>query len=87
VTANGNRASVEISLYPLQQDYKPIIRDFIARVQQIDGIDVLPNDLSTQLFGDFSLLMQTLEQELAHSWREHGRGVFVVKFIPGDVRE
>ena len=83
---SDQRASVEVSLYPLQTDYKPAIRDFIARVQKVDGIDVLPNDLSTQLFGDFALLMQTLERELARSWSEHGKGVFVVKFIHGDVR-
>ena len=78
--------SVDVSLYPLQQEYIPVIIDFIHRVQEYEGIDIVRNDLSTQLFGDYDRVMEVLSKELKHSWEEHGRAVLVAKFIRGDVR-
>ena len=44
--------SVEISKYPLADDYKPAIRDFIHRLLATDGLVVECNTMSTQIFGD-----------------------------------
>ncbi|MCB1646314.1 MAG: hypothetical protein KDI36_12720 [Pseudomonadales bacterium] len=78
--------SVDISLYPLSEDYLPAIRDFIQRVNDTPGIHVRRNDLSTQLFGDYDLVMDTLKLEIRRSWEQHGKGIFVIKFLLDDLR-
>jgi hypothetical protein len=47
-------------------------------------IRLLLFDLSTQLFGDFDLIMDLLKVEIRHSWHHWGEGVFAIKFLAGD---
>jgi len=42
---------------------------------------------STTIFGEYEYVMQVLTEMLAWSHAEHGRAVFVSKFIPGYVAE
>ena len=42
--------------------------------------------MSTQLYGDYDVVMQAISAELRHSWEQHGRAVLVAKFALGDVR-
>ena len=78
--------SIDISLYPLADDYIPAIQDFIDRISSYDGITVLCNDLSTQLYGDYDKIMDSLKVEIKRSWDSYGAGVFVVKFLLEDLR-
>ncbi len=80
------KASLEISLYPLNEEYKPAIRDFIKRLDKHDKVDVFPNTMSTQVFGELDDIMPVLHEEIEKSWKEHGRSVFVCKFLKGDRR-
>ena len=78
--------SVDLSLYPLQDDYVPVIIDFIHRVQAHAGVDVVRNQMTTQLFGEYGRVMAVLTEELRHSFETHGKGVIVAKIVNGDVR-
>ena len=80
------KASLEISLYPLNEEYKPAIRAFIKRCDAHKEVDVFPNTMSTQVFGEFEDIMSMLEKEIERSWEKHGRSVFVCKFLKGDRR-
>ena len=73
--------SVEISKYPLADDYIPYIKDFIDRLNSVDGLTVVTNTMSTQVFGEYDLLMNTLQQEMKRSWETFGASIFVCKFI------
>ncbi|ASP38062.1 hypothetical protein CHH28_04910 [Bacterioplanes sanyensis] len=73
--------SVEISKYPLADDYIPAIKAFIDRLQAVDGLTLVTNTMSTQVFGDYELVMDTLKVELQRSWDEFGKSIFVCKFI------
>jgi len=73
--------SVEISKYPLADNYIPAIKDFIDRLNQVSGLRVITNTMSTQVFGEHNLLMNTLRDEMQRSWEEHGKAIFVCKFI------
>ena len=75
--------SVEISKYPLADDYKPAIKDFIERLQATDGLVVECNTMSTQVFGDYDLVMVTLTAEMKRSYEQFGKAIFVYKMIPG----
>jgi uncharacterized protein YqgV (UPF0045/DUF77 family) len=73
--------SVEISKYPLADDYIPAIKDFIERLQATEGLSVVGNTMSTQVFGDYDLVMDTLKEEMRRSYQQFGKAIFVCKFI------
>lgn len=79
------KLSVEISKYPLHQDYIPFIKDFIDRLNQYPELTVITNTLSTQIFGDYDLVMQVLNNEIKASYQQFGKAVFVCKFLTGDL--
>ena len=80
------KASVDISLYPLADEYIPAIKEFIERVQEYPEVAVVRNDLSTQLYGDYELIMDLLKVEVRLSWEKYGKSIFVIKFLRDDLR-
>lgn len=78
--------SVEISMYPLNEDFKPSIKAFIARLKADPALHVISNTLSTQFFGPYEAVMAALNREIRTSYEEHGKAIFVAKFLPGDLR-
>jgi len=80
------KMTVDISLYPLADEYIPAIQEFIDRIQLHPDIAVIRTDLSTQLFGEFDDVMGVLKDEIRISWEKYGKGVFVVKFFMDDLR-
>ena len=78
--------SIDMSLYPLSDDYIPAIKEFIERVSAYEGVAVKRNDLATQLFGDYDTIMDLLKIEIRRSWETHGEGIFVIKFLLNDLR-
>lgn len=73
--------SVEISKYPLADDYIPAIKSFIDRLNQVEGLKVVTNTMSTQVFGDYDLVMDVLKHEMRLSYEQFGKAIFVCKFI------
>jgi len=73
--------SVEISKYPLADDYIPAIKSFIERLEKVNGLSVVGNTMSTQVFGDYDLVMDTLKNEMRYSYDQFGKAIFVCKFI------
>lgn len=80
------KTSIDISLYPLSEDYLPAIDAFIEGVNSHPDIVAITNDLSTQLYGEYDQVMDLLKTEIKRSWDTFGKGIFVVKFLMGDVR-
>ena len=80
------KASVDISLYPLKDEYIPAIKEFIERVQRYPEVAVVRNDLSTQLFGNYELIMDLLKVEVRLSWEKYGKSIFVIKLLGDDLR-
>jgi len=76
--------SVEISYYPLDQEFVPPIRAFIDRLHTHKGLIVKTNGMSTQLFGEFGLVMDSLKEEIGKSF-ENPHSVFVMKVINADL--
>ena len=80
------KTSVDISLYPLADEYIPAIKEFIERVQKYPDVSVVRNALSTPLYGDYDQVMDLLKVELRLSWEKYGKGIFVIKFLRDDLR-
>jgi hypothetical protein len=71
---------VEISLYPLSEQYLGPIRALVARLNADERLRVVTSSMSTQVFGEYTLVMQTLERELRNAF-ESGRSVVFAKFV------
>lgn len=78
-------SAIEISLYPLQDDYIKVIQWFIRQLDGQPQIRRLTNGMSTQLQGPHEELFALLANATAAAYREFGRAVFVCKIIPGGV--
>jgi uncharacterized protein YqgV (UPF0045/DUF77 family) len=77
------RTAIEISLYPLDDDYIPSIQGFIDRLNTYPEITVLTNSMSTQIAGEHAQLFEILATETAATFGEPGRKVFVMKVLGG----
>lgn len=75
------KASIDISLHPLNQDYLPTPDAFIAALKQYPDIQVLENDLTTQVFGEFNVLMALLQTGIRESFIQFGQGAFTLKIL------
>ncbi len=79
------KISVDISYYPLKEEFKGPIRDFISRLKKHDKIEAFTNGMSTQVFGDYQDVMEALTSEIYHSF-ELPHSVFVLKIINADLK-
>jgi len=73
--------SVDISLYPLQEGYEKPILAFIAALEKEQSVDVVRNELSTQVHGEYHTIMQLLEKEILYVFDEIPHSVFVIKLV------
>lgn len=78
--------SVEMSLYPLTDQYLEVIQGFIDRLNQYPEISVHTNTMSTQIFGDYQQVMKVLQVELEQVYQQVPSQVLVCKFINRDLR-
>ena len=72
---------IEMSLYPLTEGYIPVIQRFIDRLNAVPGLRVETNTMSTQLFGEYDLVFETLQRELRSVYAAGGANVLVTKFL------
>jgi uncharacterized protein YqgV (UPF0045/DUF77 family) len=77
------KISVDISLYPLIDTYLPEIDLFIEKMRN-SGLVVLENPLSTQLYGDYDVVMDFIKKEVKATFLNNEHCVFSMKFIHGD---
>ena len=79
------KISIELSLYPLAIDnFKDEIWAFINRLRAVDGLTVITNGMSTQVFGEYDLAVSHVMAQIKHVHSTTGAAVFVCKFINGD---
>lgn len=77
--------SIEISLYPLAEDnFKKEIWGFIKKLRKVEGLKVVTNGMSTQVFGEYDLATQHVMAEIKNVHQTVNAAVFVCKFIGGD---
>lgn len=77
------RIAVDISLYPLDADYIPPIKDFIERLNRHAGLRVETNAMSTQVSGEHDEVFAALAAETRTSFDAGRRAVFVMKVLGG----
>ena len=74
---------IEISLYPLQAEFVPVIHDFIGRLTAEGRFRVVSNSMSTQIFGPYDEVLDAVRRELHTTFTgletTSGKAVFVMK--------
>lgn len=56
------RISVEMSLYPLQTEYISEILGFIEALNNVEGLSIKTNTMSTQIYGEYDLVMSSIAE-------------------------
>lgn len=77
------KASIELTMSPLQDDYEQHIIDFIKKLRD-SPFTVLENPLATQIYGDFEPLMAFLTIEMAASMEKTKAVLFYIKVVKTD---
>ena len=77
------KLTVEISLYPLNENFIQHVKGFIAKLKSYEELSVLSNNVSTQISGEYDYVMQVLNNEIKNVFEEV-RSVLVMKFLMGD---
>ncbi len=73
--------TAELSMYPLDADYKPPIIDFILDLRQQPGIEIVTNQLATQLRGEFAAVTGAINRCMEKTMLDKRRVVFTVKYL------
>ena len=75
--------SVELTLLPLNDDFKTPIKNFIQKLRSL-GFKVLENPMSTQIYGEYDALMPALQQAIKEGFEKEPAVVLNMKIIKGD---
>jgi uncharacterized protein YqgV (UPF0045/DUF77 family) len=75
--------SVELTLTPLQDEFEPPILDFIKALRA-SKLKVMENPLSTQIYGDYNAVMETLNREIETAFEALDHVVLQIKMVKSD---
>ena len=73
--------AIDISLYPFDKNFIPPITDFIARLNGYPTLTVTTNSMSTQIEGEYDLVMDIINQEIKETFENHDKSVFTIKIL------
>lgn len=79
------KVAVDISLYPLDADFIPPIKDVIERLNSYPGLQVATNPMSTQVRGDFAEVMAALTAEIGTTFERVPKAVFAIRILNNPV--
>ena len=77
------KISVELTLLPLNDEFKTSIKEFIVQLRTL-GFKVLENPMSTQVYGEYDALMPALQAVIKTSFEREEAVVLNLKIIKGD---
>ena len=78
--------TAELSLYPLTENYVPTIKAYIEQLHRVEGIEVRTHALSTEIFGEFSLVMKAIQAATLAVFEQNPAAVLVAKYLNRDRR-
>ncbi len=75
------RVAVDISLYPLADDFLTPIKDVIDRLNANSSVEVVTNAMSTQIRGEYDEVMAVLNREIKKTFDQCPKAVFAIKIL------
>jgi len=79
------KISVEISMYPLDNNFEEYILNFIKRLNTYPSLSIKTNSMSTQVFGEYEAVMDAMKNEIKPVFADKYKTVMVMKFINADL--
>ena len=79
--------SIEVSVYPLSENFISPFDNFISCLKMYDSIEVRTNNMSTQLFGEFDDIIKILKVEMEKTFKNETNSAFNLKIVNGDSRK
>jgi len=76
------KLSAELTMYPLQDKYLPIIEDFIDHLKIYKDITLEVFPTCTVIMGNFDVVMEVVSSSIKWSANNRDKAVFVAKFLP-----
>ena len=73
--------AVDISLYPLDADFIPPIKDVIERLNGYPDLQVVTNPMSTQVRGEYAAVMAALTSEIGTTFERVPKAVFAIRIL------
>ena len=77
------KISVEITLAPLEEEYKDKIKNFILLIRK-SGFKYDENQLSTHIYGEYTSLMYFLTKSIQECFEEIDAGIINLKIFKSD---
>ena len=77
------KISVELTVSPLQDNFEAPIIDFIKQLRD-SGLTVMENPLSTQIYGEFDLVMPLLQDATKTVFEAMENGLILMKIVKSD---
>jgi uncharacterized protein YqgV (UPF0045/DUF77 family) len=75
------KITVDISMYPLDASYLQPINSFIRALRAHDGLQIVTNQLSTQVCGEFDAVTAALNECMRKSMASEPKVVFVTRYL------
>ncbi len=79
--------TVEISCYPLTEDYLRVVDHFIRRMKTYENVKLKTSHSSTLVIGESTLVFAALQAEIEQTFSKDGKASFVMKVLGGDLTE
>jgi uncharacterized protein YqgV (UPF0045/DUF77 family) len=79
------RITVELSLYPLATDFVGHITDFILELRREPGLEIVTNQMSTQVRGEFDAVMGAVSRCTRAAMERVHPVVLVAKILNADL--
>lgn len=77
------QVTIDISMYPMREDFIPPIKAFIEKINHFDNLKITTFPTSTVVQGDYDHAMQAVQKTIQGCYEEFNRAVYVMKVIPG----
>jgi len=74
-----------MSLYPLRDGPVPVIIEFIRELRGQDGVEIVTNQLGTQVRGEFDVVTAAVNHCMRKAMEAPNTVVLVVKYLNIDV--
>lgn len=69
-------------MYPLTEDYKPVINDFLRRLNS-HRLETVTNGMSTQVFGEYDAVMKAIHDSLKPTLEGEAKVSVSMKLLNG----
>lgn len=77
--------TAELSMYPLGGNHVPAIVSFIKQLRSVPGVEVVSNQMSTQVRGEYDAVTTAINSCMRQAMQNSPTMVMVVKYLSVDL--